>query len=95
MSLARFVAQESVRVKKTIRRADTFLDQARCPWCRHPLIARVGKKGPYFHCGCTSNAGKESSPHAPREVSSDVKPDLPFVATSLSNLSEVDLLEAI
>ena len=78
MSLARFVAQESVRVKKSIRRADTFLDQARCPWCRHPLIARVGKLGPYFHCGCI-----ESSPHAPREVSRDARSHESFVATSL------------
>lgn len=28
------------------------LGTARCPVCRHPLIARQGRAGPYFHCGC-------------------------------------------
>ena len=28
------------------------LAAARCPVCRHPLIARLGKRGPYFHCAC-------------------------------------------
>jgi len=25
---------------------------ARCPCCRTPLIARMGRRGPYFHCQC-------------------------------------------
>ena len=25
---------------------------ARCPCCRTPLIARMGRQGPYFYCGC-------------------------------------------
>lgn len=29
-----------------------LLDTARCPCCRAPLIARMGRDGPYFHCCC-------------------------------------------
>jgi|GEM_PF-3593627 hypothetical protein len=29
-----------------------LLDTARCPCCRAPLIARMGRGGPYFHCRC-------------------------------------------
>jgi hypothetical protein len=29
-----------------------LLDTARCPCCRAPLIARMGREGPYFHCRC-------------------------------------------
>ncbi len=25
---------------------------ARCPRCLAPLIARMGRRGPYFHCVC-------------------------------------------
>jgi hypothetical protein len=25
---------------------------ARCPCCRAPLVARMGRYGPYFHCRC-------------------------------------------
>jgi hypothetical protein len=25
---------------------------ARCPCCRTPLIARMGRDGPYFYCQC-------------------------------------------
>lgn len=28
------------------------LDTARCPCCRAPLVARMGREGPYFHCRC-------------------------------------------
>jgi hypothetical protein len=24
----------------------------RCPCCRAPLIARMGRRGPYFYCRC-------------------------------------------
>lgn len=27
-----------------------LLDTARCPCCRFPLVARMGREGPYFHC---------------------------------------------
>lgn len=35
-------------------RVDTgdLLDTARCPCCRAPLVARMGRAGPYFHCRC-------------------------------------------
>jgi hypothetical protein len=26
--------------------------RARCPVCRHPLVAHVGRKGPAFRCAC-------------------------------------------
>ncbi len=36
------------------RRSDPteVMDVARCPCCRTPLIARMGRHGPYFHCLC-------------------------------------------
>ena len=32
---------------------DTFLTVARCPRCQTALTARLGPRGPYFHCACT------------------------------------------
>jgi hypothetical protein len=29
-----------------------LLDTARCPCCRFPLVTRMGRDGPYFHCHC-------------------------------------------
>lgn len=29
-------------------------DVARCPRCRAPLVARMGRRGPYFHCACAA-----------------------------------------
>ena len=47
----RHAADAGNRVK--IQRAqDTFLSVARCPVCRFPLVARLGRRGPYFHCAC-------------------------------------------
>ncbi|HZV06381.1 MAG TPA: hypothetical protein VE999_14975 [Gemmataceae bacterium] len=39
-----------------------LLDTARCPCCRAPLVARMGREGPYFHCRCRerNNAGSLS-----------------------------------
>lgn len=31
------------------------LDTARCPCCRAPLVARMGRDGPYFHCLCSQS----------------------------------------
>jgi hypothetical protein len=31
-----------------------ILDVARCPLCHTPLVARMGRWGPYFHCLCPS-----------------------------------------
>ena len=28
---------------------------ARCPLCRAPLVARMGCRGPYFHCACAES----------------------------------------
>jgi hypothetical protein len=37
------------------RRQNTadILCEARCPCCRTPLVARMGRHGPYFHCLCS------------------------------------------
>ncbi|MCI0640705.1 MAG: hypothetical protein L0Y72_19985 [Gemmataceae bacterium] len=28
------------------------LTTPRCPLCRHFLVARLGRRGAYFHCAC-------------------------------------------
>jgi ribosomal protein L37AE/L43A len=28
------------------------LAQARCPRCDRPMVARLGRQGPYWQCGC-------------------------------------------
>jgi hypothetical protein len=35
-------------------------DTARCPCCRAPLIARMGRDGPYFHCCCRESSWRNS-----------------------------------
>jgi hypothetical protein len=35
---------------------------APCPRCRAPLVARMGRRGPYFHCLCAEGM----SPHLDR-----------------------------
>lgn len=37
--------------------AGDVLDTARCPCCGTPLVARMGRGGPYFHCGCVEKVG--------------------------------------
>ena len=34
-----------------------LFDTARCPCCRVPLVARMGRDGPYFHCRCRERSG--------------------------------------
>jgi hypothetical protein len=47
----RHAADAGNRVK--VQRAqDTFLAVARCPACGVPLVVRMGRRGPYFHCAC-------------------------------------------
>jgi hypothetical protein len=41
---------------KVQRAHDTFLSMARCPLCRAPLVARMSRRGPYFHCLCIHGA---------------------------------------
>jgi len=31
------------------------LGVARCPWCRAPLVVRMGCAGPYWHCLCAES----------------------------------------
>lgn len=40
------------------RQQDTAdcLGVARCPWCRGPLVARMGCAGPYWQCLCANSA---------------------------------------
>lgn len=42
--------------------SEVFAD-VRCPCCRAPLIARMGRRGPYFHCRCyeRKKCGKKES----------------------------------
>jgi hypothetical protein len=42
----------SERNRERYRLDPDLLDTARCPCCRAPLIARMGREGPYFHCRC-------------------------------------------
>ena len=42
--------RESHRIGKTHEE----LASARCPICCEFLVARLGRGGPYFYCGCTS-----------------------------------------
>ena len=32
---------------------------ARCPRCRAPLVARMGCRGPYFHCACAESVSPD------------------------------------
>ena len=38
--------------RKLRRDGSDDLGEAKCPLCKAPLVARLGKKGPYFHCAC-------------------------------------------
>ena len=31
---------------------EEILGVARCPRCRTPMVARMGRHGPYLHCRC-------------------------------------------
>jgi hypothetical protein len=45
-----------------------FLAAARCPLCRWPLVARMGRGGPYFACACnTIMTATPSAPGAPAQ----------------------------
>lgn len=41
------------------------LMQGRCPICNVLMVARLGRQGPYFHCGCPP---KKKPPQAKLEV---------------------------
>ena len=43
-------AGNRIKVQRVI---DTLLSVARCPLCRVALTLRMGRRGPYFHCGCS------------------------------------------
>jgi hypothetical protein len=44
-----------------IRQALDVLGAARCPLCRVQLVARLGRAGPYFACGCPPKELKRAS----------------------------------
>jgi len=46
----------SKRDVASIRIAADETDVARCPLCRAMLVARQGRKGPYFYCACVKTA---------------------------------------
>ena len=47
-----------------LRAMDDEVGIVRCPICRHFLVARQGRDGPYFHCGCAPRRAVTPS-HAP------------------------------
>jgi hypothetical protein len=49
--------QEAQRIT-TQRQHDTLLDVARCPRCDRPMHVRMGRRGPYFQCGCPNGNGQ-------------------------------------
>ena len=51
------LAQQS-RVSDRDAQRVTFDDlvTARCPLCRAPLVARMNRFGPYFHCQCPARS---------------------------------------
>jgi hypothetical protein len=53
-------AQAGARALDTQRRQDAadLEGTARCPRCRAPLVARMGRRGPYFHCRCLERHGR-------------------------------------
>ncbi|HYV38528.1 MAG TPA: hypothetical protein VE988_22780 [Gemmataceae bacterium] len=46
----------SVRLGSGCGLPSAMLDIVRCPKCRGPLVARVGRGGPYYHCLCIGDA---------------------------------------
>jgi len=46
----------SKRDNASIRIASDETDVARCPLCRAMLVARQGRRGPYFYCACVRRA---------------------------------------
>ena len=42
----------SMRETHRLGRTHDELGMARCPICRTVLVARLGRAGPYFFCGC-------------------------------------------
>jgi hypothetical protein len=49
--------------------AGDLLDIARCPCCRFPLVARMGREGPYFHCRCSESKRNTSEEAASTRIS--------------------------
>jgi hypothetical protein len=45
----------------SIRQVQDELGVARCPLCRAVLVARQGRKGPYFSCACVDKALKKAA----------------------------------
>lgn len=42
------------------REPASVADVARCPVCHVPLLARLGRRGPYFHCLCSEKRPPKS-----------------------------------
>jgi hypothetical protein len=50
-------AREVVSIRQTLEE----LASARCPLCRAVLVARQGRKGPFFFCHCVVTPSKQAS----------------------------------
>ncbi len=53
----RFCKREVISIRETLDE----LGSARCPLCRAMLVARQGRKGPVFFCGCARTPRKRAS----------------------------------
>jgi hypothetical protein len=49
------LAQARVTDGQQRQAAADIVGVARCPRCRAPLVARMGCRGPYFHCACAES----------------------------------------
>jgi hypothetical protein len=52
MDESRFLFIPGVSLVRPVVTQSGQLDQVRCPRCRAHLVARIGRRGPYFHCRC-------------------------------------------
>jgi hypothetical protein len=49
-----------VREARLRHDAADVVGEARCPCCRAPLVARMGRGGPYFHCLCRERGNEKA-----------------------------------
>jgi hypothetical protein len=57
--------------RRALQGMDSILNNVRCPACRHPLVIRMGWRGPYFHCRCEEER---------RQMHNGEKKEMPNVA---------------
>jgi hypothetical protein len=55
------IQRRTQRERQVIDQWHDLVVPGRCPLCRHVLVARLGRGGPFFACGCGA-ASLDSSP---------------------------------